>query len=52
MQTAVESETKSKIEALRMKKKLDNDVIDLGVALELPMRRANGRLKCCRTTSA
>ena len=34
MQTAVETETKSKIEALRMKKKLDNDVIDLGVALE------------------
>ena len=34
MQTAVECETKSKMEALRMKKKLDNDVIDLGVALE------------------
>ena len=34
MQTAVETETKSKIEALRMKKKLDNDVIDLGIALE------------------
>ena len=34
MQAAVESETKSKVEALRMKKKLDSDVIDLGIALE------------------
>ena len=34
MQAAVESETKSKVEALRMKKKLDTDVVDLGVALE------------------
>jgi chromosome segregation ATPase len=34
MQMAVETETKGKIEALRMKKKLDSDVIDLGVALE------------------
>merc|ERR1711953_1483023 len=34
MQMALESETKGKVEALRMKKKLDNDVVDLGVALE------------------
>merc|ERR1711881_217219 len=34
MQMALESETKGKVEALRMKKKLDSDVIDLGVALE------------------
>ena len=34
MQLALEAETKSKIEALRMKKKLETDVIDLGVALE------------------
>ena len=34
MQAAVESETKSKVEALRMKKKLDTDVVDLGVAHE------------------
>jgi len=34
MQMAVESETKAKVEALRMKKKLDADVTDLGVALE------------------
>merc|ERR1712002_761527 len=34
MQMALESETKAKTEALRMKKKLDSDVIDLGVALE------------------
>merc|ERR1712133_95698 len=34
MQMALESETKGKVEALRMKKKLDTDVIDLGVALE------------------
>merc|ERR1712127_455826 len=34
MQMALEPETKAKIEALRMKKKLDSDVIDLGVALE------------------
>merc|ERR1719315_558944 len=33
-QMALESETKGKVEALRMKKKLDTDVIDLGVALE------------------
>merc|ERR1719382_627034 len=33
MQMALESETKGKVEALRMKKKLDSDVIDLGVAL-------------------
>merc|ERR1712180_392809 len=31
---ALESESKAKTEALRMKKKLDTDVIDLGVALE------------------
>merc|ERR1711990_754249 len=29
-----EGETKGKVEALRMKKKLDSDVIDLGIALE------------------
>merc|ERR1712203_682911 len=29
-----ESETKGKVEALRMKKKLESDVVDLGVALE------------------
>merc|ERR1712080_14140 len=34
IQVALESETKGKVEALRMKKKLDTDVIDLGVALE------------------
>jgi myosin heavy chain 6/7 len=34
MQMALEAESKGKIEALRMKKKLDADVIDLGVALE------------------
>merc|ERR1719505_503823 len=34
MQTALEAETKGKVEALRMKKKLDSDVVDLGVALE------------------
>merc|ERR1711892_1618102 len=34
MQMALESETKGKVEALRMKKKLEADVIDLGVALE------------------
>merc|ERR1712128_401554 len=34
MQMALESETKGKVEALRMKKKLESDVIDLGVALE------------------
>merc|ERR1719277_707570 len=34
MQLALETETKGKVEALRMKKKLDNDVVDLGVALE------------------
>merc|ERR1719481_2371546 len=34
MQMALEAETKAKVEALRMKKKLDADVIDLGVALE------------------
>merc|ERR1719347_1632661 len=34
MQMALESESKAKTEALRMKKKLDTDVIDLGVALE------------------
>merc|ERR1712177_186110 len=34
MQMALESETKGKVEALSMKKKLDTDVIDLGVALE------------------
>merc|ERR550525_520747 len=34
MQIALEAETKGKVEALRMKKKLDSDVVDLGVALE------------------
>merc|ERR1711936_640162 len=34
MQMALESETKGKVEALRMKKKLETDVIDLGTALE------------------
>merc|ERR1712123_446148 len=34
MQMALESETKGKVEALRMKNKLESDVIDLGVALE------------------
>merc|ERR1719347_2216702 len=33
MQTAVEDETKSKNETIRIKKKLENDVVDLGVAL-------------------
>merc|ERR1719430_2150229 len=35
MQMALEIETKGKAEALRMKKKLEADVVDLGVALEL-----------------
>merc|ERR1712183_718226 len=34
MQMALESETKGKVEALRMKKKLETDVNDLGIALE------------------
>merc|ERR1711881_250025 len=34
MQMALEAETKGKVEALRMKKKLASDVVDLGVALE------------------
>merc|ERR1712025_199707 len=34
MQMALEAETKGKVEAVRMKKKLDSDVIDLGIALE------------------
>merc|ERR1712080_687320 len=34
MQMALEAESKGKAEALRMKKKLDTDVVDLGVALE------------------
>merc|ERR1711902_265826 len=34
MQMELEGETKGKVEALRMKKKLETDVVDLGVALE------------------
>merc|ERR1712002_1036168 len=34
IQVALADETKGKVEALRLKKKLDNDVVDLGVALE------------------
>ena len=34
MQAALETETKGKVEALRMKKKLETDVVDLGIALE------------------
>merc|ERR1712198_302846 len=34
MQTAVEDETKAKNETIRIKKKPENDVVDLGVALE------------------
>ena len=34
MQMALEGETKGKVEALRMKKKLESDTVDLGVALE------------------
>merc|ERR1712080_656697 len=34
IQVALENETKAKVQGLRMKKKLDTDVIDLGVALE------------------
>merc|ERR1712126_573441 len=34
MQAALETETKGKIEALRMKKKLETDVCDLETALE------------------
>jgi len=34
MQVALESETKGKVEAIRMKKKLETDVNDLGTALE------------------
>merc|ERR1712033_5822 len=33
MQMALEAETKGKVEALRMKKKLEADVLDLGIAL-------------------
>ena len=38
MQSALESETKSKVELLRVKKKLEADVVDLGMSLE----HANG----------
>merc|ERR1711902_205859 len=38
MQLALETETKAKVEALRMKKKLEADVLDLHTALE----HANG----------
>merc|ERR1711915_608899 len=38
MQLALETETKAKVEALRMKKKLEADVVDLHTALE----HANG----------
>merc|ERR1712184_224868 len=34
MQMELEGETKGKVEALRMKKKLETDVVDLGVGLE------------------
>merc|ERR1712241_1395282 len=34
MQMELEGETKGKVEALRMKKKLETDVVDLGVVLE------------------
>merc|ERR1712106_578017 len=34
MQMALEAETKGKVEALRMQKKLEADVLDLGIALE------------------
>merc|ERR1712003_37379 len=34
IQMELEGETKGKVEALRMKKKLETDVVDLGVALE------------------
>ena len=34
MQYALEAESKSKVEALRMKKKLETDVVDLDTALE------------------
>merc|ERR1719494_796440 len=34
MQCALETEAKGKVEALRMKKKLESDVMELGVALE------------------
>merc|ERR1712115_345518 len=34
MQAALETESKSKAEALRMKKKLEGDAADLGLALE------------------
>merc|ERR1712180_336097 len=34
MQVALETETKSKAEAMRMKKKLEGDAADLGIALE------------------
>merc|ERR1719452_338601 len=34
MQMALEAETKGKVEALRMKKKLESDVADLGIGLE------------------
>merc|ERR1711936_1394067 len=34
MQMALEAESKGKVEALRMKKKLESDVVDLDTALE------------------
>merc|ERR1719510_62583 len=34
LQVALETETKSKVEALRMKKKLETDVVDLDTSLE------------------
>merc|ERR1712180_222426 len=37
MQVALETETKSKAEAMRMKKKLEGDAADLGIALEHPI---------------
>jgi len=37
MQSALETETRGKAEALRMKKKLESDVMDLDLLLRLPM---------------
>ena len=41
MQTALETETKSKVEILCVKKKLEADIVDLGMSLE----RANAANK-------
>ena len=41
MTSALETETKSKVELLRVKKKLEADIVDLGMNLE------HANAKCC-----